>query len=207
VSFLWILFFHHIHGIWLDTCPREAVASWATWLRSQHPTLLFRAASSFLPLVVEPIAKGKRKADECFDDALGVDSVLECLHLWAKEKGGESLLTVAVVGLTNVSLLPPSIVLTKLFCLFPRRVKALSSIHCFGNLHSPSIIPPLHRLGRRQRFIHKKSQSRRAARKLESLIRLAFPGTDRIMTTKILPMRTQPEPATFYCEIKAESTD
>jgi len=76
--------------------------SWAKQLRSQHPTLLIRAASSFLPHIVEPAVKAKGKANEYLDDALGVDSVLECLGRWAQGKDEKDPLVVAVVGLVNV---------------------------------------------------------------------------------------------------------
>ncbi|KAJ6567276.1 hypothetical protein DFH09DRAFT_1314392 [Mycena vulgaris] len=91
----------------IDTCPRESVASWATYLRAQHPTLTFRAASSFLPagpeLVIKDVKeKGKGKAKVPSDNALGADSVLECLGEWAEQKKGDKPLCVAVVGFTNV---------------------------------------------------------------------------------------------------------
>jgi hypothetical protein len=87
----------------VDTCPREPTAAWAAHLRSEHPTLLFRAASSFLP---PPVAydptKGKAKRKEPPDDAWGLDAVSNLLGHWAQEKTGEGPLHVAVVGLTNV---------------------------------------------------------------------------------------------------------
>ncbi|KAN0124508.1 hypothetical protein V8E52_002157 [Russula decolorans] len=86
----------------IDTCPREPTAAWAAHLRSEHPTLLFRAASSFLP---PPVAydptKGKAKRKEPPDDAWGLDAVSNLLGHWAQEKTGEGPLHVAVVGLTN----------------------------------------------------------------------------------------------------------
>ena len=89
----------------LDTCPRESVSAWATHLRTQYPTALFRSATAFLPpspasSVQASKAKGKTKA--IADDALGVDSILECLGEWAKSKTGDEPLTVAVLGVTNV---------------------------------------------------------------------------------------------------------
>jgi hypothetical protein len=87
----------------LDACPREPTAAWAAHLRSEYPTLLFRAASSFLP---PPVAydptKGKGKRKEPLDDAWGLDAMSYLLGLWAQEKTGEGPLHVAVVGLTNV---------------------------------------------------------------------------------------------------------
>ncbi|KAI0959303.1 hypothetical protein AcW1_004162 [Taiwanofungus camphoratus] len=83
----------------IDGCPREAVTSWATTLRSQRPTLLFRAASAFLPSAPESSNKGKGK--ERADDSWGTDSVLSCLRLWAQEKEGSEPLVAAIVGVTN----------------------------------------------------------------------------------------------------------
>ncbi|KAH0587093.1 hypothetical protein H2248_005911 [Termitomyces sp. 'cryptogamus'] len=83
----------------IDICPLESVIAWATYLRTHHPTLLFRSASAFLPLGPEPSAKGKAKAPT--DDALGVDSVLEWLGHCATTKKGDGPLTVAIVGVTN----------------------------------------------------------------------------------------------------------
>ena len=93
----------------LDACPREAVASWTAYLRSEYPALLFRSATAFLPAGPEQVnvkvkGKGKAKVTVPTDDAVGVDSVLECLGQWAQEKKNEVPLTVAVVGITNVSL-------------------------------------------------------------------------------------------------------
>jgi nuclear GTP-binding protein len=87
----------------IDTCPREPTAAWAAHLRSQHPTLLFRVASSFLPPVVthEPTKrKGKSKVPS--DDAWGLDAVCQLLASWAQEKAGDEPLHVAVAGLANV---------------------------------------------------------------------------------------------------------
>ncbi|KAF5388105.1 hypothetical protein D9615_000031 [Tricholomella constricta] len=87
----------------IDTCPRESIASWATHLRSQHPTVLFRSATAFLPVGPEASVKvkGKGKAKAPSDDGLGVDSILACLGEWAKTKKGDKPLAVAVVGVTN----------------------------------------------------------------------------------------------------------
>ncbi|TFK35009.1 hypothetical protein BDQ12DRAFT_635436 [Crucibulum laeve] len=88
----------------IDTCPRECVASWSTHLRTQHPTFLFRSATSFLPTGPEPTippkGKGKGKAKIPVDDAVGVDSVLAYLSKCTKAKDKEPL-TVAIVGFTN----------------------------------------------------------------------------------------------------------
>ena len=87
----------------VDVCPREPTAAWAAHLRSERPTLLFRAASSFLPLpVAHDPTKGKGKRKEPSDDAWGLDAVSNLLGHWAQEKTGEGPLHVAVVGLTNV---------------------------------------------------------------------------------------------------------
>ena len=87
----------------VDACPREPTAAWAAHLRSEHPTLLSRAASSFLPPpVVHDPTKGKGKRKEPSDDAWGLDAVSNLLGHWAQEKTGEGPLHVAVVGLTNV---------------------------------------------------------------------------------------------------------
>jgi nuclear GTP-binding protein len=87
----------------VDACPREPAAAWAAHLRSEHPTLLFRAASSFLPPpVTQDPTKGKGRRKEPLDDAWGLDAVSNFLGHWAQEKTGEGPLHVAVVGLTNV---------------------------------------------------------------------------------------------------------
>jgi len=51
--------------------------------------------------------KAKAKAKIPTDDAVGRDSVLACLAQWAKEKKGSEPLAVAVVGVTNVSIIDP----------------------------------------------------------------------------------------------------
>lgn len=84
----------------LDTCPREAVVAWAAHLRTQHPTFIFRSASSFLPGDLQPQSKGKEK--ERADDAIGVSSILSCLAEWSHS---DKPLVVAVTGVTNVSFL------------------------------------------------------------------------------------------------------
>ena len=69
---------------------------------------MFRSATAFLPegpTRQDPLlkkVKGKGKARVSNDDALGAESVLNCLSEWAKEKKGEEALTVAVVGVANV---------------------------------------------------------------------------------------------------------
>ncbi|OJT04433.1 Guanine nucleotide-binding protein-like 3 -like protein [Trametes pubescens] len=83
----------------IDVCPREAVEAWATTLRKEHPTVLFRSASASLPAPAESV---KGKAKERVDDAWGLDATLAVLQQWANEKKGDSPLTVAVVGVTNV---------------------------------------------------------------------------------------------------------
>jgi hypothetical protein len=72
-------------------------------LRSEHPTLLFRVGSSFLPppVTYNP-KKGKGKSKEPSDDAWGLDAVSKLLGQWALEKMDDGLLHAAVVGLTNV---------------------------------------------------------------------------------------------------------
>ncbi|KAH9938725.1 GNL3L/Grn1 putative GTPase-domain-containing protein [Fomitopsis serialis] len=82
----------------VDACPREAVQEWATSLRAQHPTVLFRSASVFLPTAAEPTGKGKDK--ERADDAWGVDSVMQVLGSGHRRRRRQCLV-VAVVGLTN----------------------------------------------------------------------------------------------------------
>ncbi|KZS97911.1 hypothetical protein SISNIDRAFT_481788 [Sistotremastrum niveocremeum HHB9708] len=86
----------------IDTVPRETLVAWLDYLRPIAPTFLFRSASEFLPREsekrVEPV-KGKEREDSA-DDAVGVDALLECLEIFAKEKGSEPL-TVAVAGITN----------------------------------------------------------------------------------------------------------
>ncbi|KDQ65029.1 hypothetical protein JAAARDRAFT_167869 [Jaapia argillacea MUCL 33604] len=84
-----------------DACPRETLANWRAYLRSQHSTLLFRSASAFLPSASDSSAKWKGKDKAPTDDGLGVDSVLACLGSWAKQKEGDSPLVVAIVGLVN----------------------------------------------------------------------------------------------------------
>ncbi|EMD40973.1 hypothetical protein CERSUDRAFT_111546 [Gelatoporia subvermispora B] len=83
----------------VDTCPQEAVASWSQTLRANHPTVLFRSASAFLPTSPEPIGKGKAK--ERADDAWGLNEVSTCLQRWADEKTSSEPLVVAVVGIVN----------------------------------------------------------------------------------------------------------
>ncbi|KAH9045726.1 P-loop containing nucleoside triphosphate hydrolase protein [Lactarius pseudohatsudake] len=86
----------------IDGCPRESTAAWAAHLRAEHPTLLFRAASSFLPPTVKyDSTKGKGKEKEPSDDAWGLDAMNALLGRWAHEKAGDGPLHVAVVGLAN----------------------------------------------------------------------------------------------------------
>lgn len=86
-----------------DRSPREAVAAWAEHLRAEHPTLLFRSASAFLPEEHSQNSPSTRKSKGKLPihDALGAESIIACLSECAKAKDGEKL-TVAVVGLTNV---------------------------------------------------------------------------------------------------------
>ncbi|KAM6495364.1 hypothetical protein JOM56_008070 [Amanita muscaria] len=87
----------------IDTCPRESLASWAAYLRTEYPTLLFRSAAAFLPSTHDQTKhKSKGKMRPRVDDGVGVEAVLELLGQWAQEKGGDKPLTVGVVGLTNV---------------------------------------------------------------------------------------------------------
>lgn len=83
----------------IDGCPREAVSSWATYFRAQHPTILFRSASAFMPAVDPSPVKGKGK--ERADDALGSSSAIAALEKFVSEKSSAEPLVVAVVGFTN----------------------------------------------------------------------------------------------------------
>ncbi len=85
-----------------DVSAREAVSAWTDSLRAQHPTLLFRSSSAFLPSV-EPLST-KDKGKERADNALGLDPVLSLLGEWAQEKTSDEPLLVAVIGVTNVRL-------------------------------------------------------------------------------------------------------
>ena len=97
-SRMWLTFY-----VWVPTIdggPRETTAAWAAYLRAEYPTLLFRAASSFLP---HDPTKGKGKEKEPLDDAWGLDALYVLLGRWAREKAGDDgPLHVAVVGLANV---------------------------------------------------------------------------------------------------------
>ncbi|KAK0206063.1 GTP-binding protein [Desarmillaria ectypa] len=83
----------------IDTCPQEAVAAWASQLRSQQPTVLFRSASAFIPDGVQCHKQEKGKGKLSADNAIGVDALLKALLPWAK---GDEPLVVAVAGFTNV---------------------------------------------------------------------------------------------------------
>ncbi|KZP15119.1 hypothetical protein FIBSPDRAFT_1048353 [Athelia psychrophila] len=86
----------------IDTVPRESVASWLAYLRTQHPTLPFRASTACLPLSPEALANAsKPRAKPSATDAPTADSILAQLSAWAQEKTGDEPLAVAVVGLTN----------------------------------------------------------------------------------------------------------
>ncbi len=77
--------------------------SWATQLRQQHPTFLFRSASAFIPTYESRQAPAPEKpAEKVNDDALGVEGILSALEAEAKITAKE-ILTVAVVGIANVS--------------------------------------------------------------------------------------------------------
>ncbi|KAG7096608.1 hypothetical protein E1B28_004025 [Marasmius oreades] len=88
----------------IDVSPREAVKAWSSTLRRDHPTLLFRSATAFLPdnPRIPADIKGKRKASEPSDDAVGVEGVLKCLADWAKQKKNGGPFVAAVVGVANV---------------------------------------------------------------------------------------------------------
>lgn len=88
-----------------DLSPREAVQSWATHLRQQHTTLLFRSASSFIPTYEFRQASASDKLPaKADDDAFGVEGLLSALEAEAKRAAKEAL-TVAIVGIANVSLM------------------------------------------------------------------------------------------------------
>ncbi|THH14866.1 hypothetical protein EW146_g5518 [Bondarzewia mesenterica] len=85
----------------IDTCAQEPLSSWTKHLRNEHPTLLFRSASSFLPSADDTPIHKKTKGKELMNDAWGAEPVLAVLGKWAQEKGGTDSLEVAVVGATN----------------------------------------------------------------------------------------------------------
>ncbi|KAH9921535.1 P-loop containing nucleoside triphosphate hydrolase protein [Epithele typhae] len=91
----------------VDACPREAVEAWAAFLRKEHPTLLFRAASACLPAAADapalgkPKGKGKGKARVPADDAWGLDAFRSLLSAHAKAAPADRPLVVALVGGTN----------------------------------------------------------------------------------------------------------
>ncbi|KAF9028324.1 hypothetical protein BDZ89DRAFT_769840 [Hymenopellis radicata] len=86
----------------IDLCPQEAVSAWVKHLRGEHPTVLFRSASAFVPAEVEcsKLEKGKGKVP--LDNAVGVESLLKLLGEASQRKDGDGPLAVAVVGFTNV---------------------------------------------------------------------------------------------------------
>ena len=107
-----------------DTVPLESITSWLTCLRTEHPTLPFRASSAFLP-VAEPAIKSKGNEKASVNDAIGASSILAYLSECAQEKEGDEPVTVAIVGLTNVSVLCYRCWSTKnLVAFFYRLVKA-----------------------------------------------------------------------------------
>ncbi|KIK65687.1 hypothetical protein GYMLUDRAFT_56349 [Collybiopsis luxurians FD-317 M1] len=87
----------------IDCAPQESVTGWISALRKQYPAFPFRSASSFIPgnPLIPSNQKGKGKAKDPVDDALGADAILKCLNKWASEKKGDEPFTVAVVGVTN----------------------------------------------------------------------------------------------------------
>ncbi|KAJ3760503.1 GTP-binding protein, partial [Lentinula raphanica] len=87
----------------IDCAPQEAVIAWTNVLRKQQPTFPFRSAISFLPEsnATKVDLKGKGKARDAVNDALGATAILECLGRLAEEKNNDTPLTVAVVGVTN----------------------------------------------------------------------------------------------------------
>jgi len=123
----------------IDTCPREAVASWSQYLRTEKQALLFRSASSFLPEAqdVPQVKKGKGKAKIPVNDAVGTESILAALAHYAKEKKGDEPLAVAVVGVVNVRSLSSnfSFVTIKLLS-FHRWAKVLLLTLSFSEQHS-----------------------------------------------------------------------
>ena len=91
-----------------DTCPREAVEAWASTLRKHYPTVLFRSASACLPASAADAAsakgRGKGKERERADDAWGLEAATAILHQWVEDHKGDKPFTVAIVGVTNVSI-------------------------------------------------------------------------------------------------------
>lgn len=84
-----------------DLVPRESLVAWATHLRTQYTTFLFRSATSFIPKTPLNDPKLKGKAKETADDATGAEALLEYLGQRAAVTQSENL-QVAIVGLTNV---------------------------------------------------------------------------------------------------------
>lgn len=136
----------------IDMCPREPLAAWASFLRSSHPTLLFRSSSAFIseaPSMLDPalVSKSKGKAKAPADDAWGEEAVLSLLKQWAEEKenregAATEPLQVAVIGVTNVS----SCLKFELSDIhpFPRfsQERVPSSTPLFTHPPSPHIVPP-----------------------------------------------------------------
>ena len=85
----------------LDLCPQEAVSGWVSHLRADHPTVLFRSASAFVPSEVQCSKEAKGKGKVPIDNAWGTEALLKALGEAAQKKGDEPL-AVAVVGFTNV---------------------------------------------------------------------------------------------------------
>jgi hypothetical protein len=173
-----------------DTCPRESVLLWAKELRTWHPTLLFRSASSLLSAVAEPLVKGKEKANDLDKDALGVDSILECLGQWAQEKGGEQPLTVVVVGLTNASL---PFLSTSIFGLYSfRLVKVRSSTPSFENPYSLHTNSPHRQWGPLQLHFRRRLRLMSQGSEFVSSIRPVYRGI------RPNPQTNVPETSTKY---------
>ena len=86
-----------------DTCALEPTSSWTKHLRQNHPTLLFRAASSFLPNALDATIPRKGKGKEPASDGWGVEATLALLEKWSQNETGSDPFEVAVVGATNVS--------------------------------------------------------------------------------------------------------
>jgi nuclear GTP-binding protein len=152
-----------------DTCPRESIEAWAAYLRTQHPTLLCRSATAFLPprpdMKVHPTGKWKIKVP--VDDGLGIDSVLAYLSGQARTKSDGKPLAVAVLGLTNVRFLhcrhanSDRLIASRA----TRLAKVHSSIPFFENLFSPSTRWKRRQEAHRRRKLHRKPCWRSAVNK------------------------------------------
>ena len=83
-----------------DLSPRETVTAWLAELRTLHPTFPFRVSSALLP-PLDDDTKGKTKVSET--DGLGAGALVQ--HLAQLTSSSEVPITVAVIGMPNVSLL------------------------------------------------------------------------------------------------------